>query len=604
MVKEAPKPIRIAVSRLSGVPGVTLDSSPEYVPEESSWAVRLRLTCMHPSCFVPEETRWIALVDESYPAGHIRLFPSQDGGILHTFPHQDRNVVSSSSYPAWRTGKPCLDSPSQRLGRVAGGPEPKGDAEERLRWHVERCLGWLELAAEDQLMSHDEPFEAPQSPAELIDTRVTVIHDEGSDTWSAWNGHVGCYGEIHWGVLPGFEKTIVADEFFDARGERIRGSRRGGRSGEQPWAGYWWLWPSPIVIPPWHAPGTWGDLRRIGKRLQLDVETFLRWISRRARSQKGGIALLGYPIPTLWNGAPVEVYWQAIDVPKVPREIRPMDGFRDNERGLNERLRREIFSGSKRLSYLKTENWHPERLQARGRLPAEVRARSVAVIGVGALGSSVAELLARGGVAEILVIDGDDLEAGNLARHTLTGVALGKNKATAVAARLQGVAPMSRIISSEMWLPQGDELRTLLEPFDVVLDCTGEDEVLRDLGAAWWSVPRRFLSASLGFAASRLFLFGVYACRFPFEEFEGAVGPWLEEERFQWTANGETIEGAGCWSPLFPARSDDVWLAAVATVKYLERVVREEVADGLHVLEQRSDEFVLSYKPVALKERM
>jgi hypothetical protein len=34
---------------------------------------------------------------------------------------------------------------------------------------------------------------------------------------------------------------------------------------------------------------------------------------------------------------------------------------------------------------MKTVNWHPDRLQARGRLNMDVRTRSVALIGAGAL---------------------------------------------------------------------------------------------------------------------------------------------------------------------------------------------------------------------------
>ena len=124
---------------------------------------------------MPKDTCWVALVDGSYPAGRIRIYPARDGGLVHTFPHQDRNVVSHAE---WRTGKPCLDSPTQGLGRIAGGPEHKADMEERLRWHVERCLVWLEAAAKDQLMVSGEPFEVPQSPRELLIDRFTVIHDE------------------------------------------------------------------------------------------------------------------------------------------------------------------------------------------------------------------------------------------------------------------------------------------------------------------------------------------------------------------------------------------------------------------------------------------
>ncbi len=602
MVDEAPRSIRVALDRLIGVPSVALESHPEFISGESAWAVRLRLTSPRSSDFVAEQTCWVVLIDGSYPAGSIRIFPAQNGGIVHTFPHQDRNVVSTSNHATWRTGKPCLDSPSQRLGRIAGGPEPKGDVEQRLRWHVERCIAWLEVAANDQLMVRDEPFEVPQCPFDLINSCFTVIHDEGADSWEAWGKHVGHHGEVHWGVIPSLDKTIVAENFFDTRGDWIRSCRRGYQSSENPWVGYWWLWPSPIVIPPWHAPGTWAELRRAGARLNVDVDGFFRWMVHQARGKEDVIIILGYPIPSRWHGAPVEVHWQAISLPAIPTNNTPMKGFRDNQRGRYERLRLGLFSGSKKLSYLPTENWHPDRLQARGRLHAEVRKSSVALIGAGALGSAVAELLVRGGVAEIIIIDHDDLNAGNLVRHTLTGEALGYNKAKAVAARLQAAAPMSRVNSLAAPLPHGDALQTLLESFEVVLDCTGDDDVLRRLDAAWWPVPRRFLSASLGFSAARLFLFRAHACCFPLEKFTGAVGPWLAEERLKWTVSGETLEGAGCWSPLFPARSDDVWLAAVATVKYLEKAEVGMIPDGLIVLEQRFDEGLAGYQLVELGE--
>jgi hypothetical protein len=225
---------------------------------------------------------------------------------------------------------------------------------------------------------------------------------------------------------------------------------------------------------------------------------------------------------------------------------------------------------------------------------------SISIIGAGALGSTVAEILARGGVAKMLLVDHDDLEPGNLVRHTLTGADVGHKKATATAARLQSSAPMSSISTHADSLPSGDHLQQLLEPFDIVLDCSGEDEVLRRLAESWWPIPRRFLSTSLGFAAKRLLLFAAQACAFPFNEFSAAVRPWLATEQSEWSMAGETLEGAGCWSPLFPARCDDVWLGAVATVKYLESLARGDWVYGLRVLEQSSDEDVVGYREVEL----
>ncbi len=593
----------MAVRQLAGVTGAVVESSPEFIQAESSWAVELRLSCSHPSEFVPEETRWVALLHASYPAGSIRLYPAHRGGIVHTFPHQDRNVPSPAGHAEWRLGKPCLDSSSQRLGRIAGGPEPLGDREGRLRWHVERCLAWLRLAGEVQLMEEGQPFEVPQCPNELLNTELTVVHDEGEDTWPAWDGSIGLYGEVHWRWLTGFEKTVVAERFFRVDGAELRVCRRAGAPEDEPWIGYWWLWPAPIVLPPWHMPGSWAELRRIGDQLDVDVDEFFHWMADRSKGERNVVILLGHPIPRRWRGTPIEVHWQAVSRPSVPATIKPMDGFRANARGRRDRLRRDIFAGSKNLRYLKTSNWHPSRLQARGRLEAALRTQAVALIGAGALGSSVGELLARGGVTEILVIDHDHLEPGNLARHTLTGADIGKNKARATATRLRQAAPMSRISAQATSLPSKEALQSLLEPFDIVLDCTGDDFALKLLGEAWWSIPRCFVSASLGFAARRLFLYSAHGCTFPFEDFQASVDPWLTAERREWSADGETLEGAGCWSPLFPARSDDVWLAAATVTKYLERLADGNQAAGLQTFERTTGDQVIGYRAADIDSR-
>ena len=40
------------------------------------------------------------------------------------------------------------------------------------------------------------------------------------------------------------------------------------------------------------------------------------------------------------------------------------------------------------------------------------------------------------------------------------------------------------------------------------------------------------------------------------------------------TGDGEVLEGAGCWSPLWPGRWDDITLAASTVVKVMESSVR------------------------------
>jgi len=66
-----------------------------------------------------------------------------------------------------------------------------------------------------------------------------------------------------------------------------------------------------------------------------------------------------------------------------------------------------------------------------------IRSKSVALIGCGALGGSLAKLLAQTGVGTFLLVDPDDLTAANVARHALGMRAVGENKAQATAQMLR-----------------------------------------------------------------------------------------------------------------------------------------------------------------------
>ncbi len=66
----------------------------------------------------------------------------------------------------------------------------------------------------------------------------------------------------------------------------------------------------------------------------------------------------------------------------------------------------------------------------------EWKSKHVAVIGVGSVGSAVADMLARAGVGRLTLVDPDVLSEDNLKRHVLTRESVGRNKAEAMAERL------------------------------------------------------------------------------------------------------------------------------------------------------------------------
>lgn len=97
-------------------------------------------------------------------------------------------------------------------------------------------------------------------------------------------------------------------------------------------------------------------------------------------------------------------------------------------------------------------------------------ASAAAVVGLGGLGGTVAEVLARTGVGRLTLIDGDRFEESNLNRQILSTTGqLGRPKAQAAAARLAEVNPSVETRPWECFLDEGNGAR-LLAGVDVVVD--------------------------------------------------------------------------------------------------------------------------------------
>jgi molybdopterin/thiamine biosynthesis adenylyltransferase len=244
-----------------------------------------------------------------------------------------------------------------------------------------------------------------------------------------------------------------------------------------------------------------------------------------------------------------------------------------------------VFSGQNQINYLKTENWHPDRMQARGRYSQSIREARIALVGCGALGSIVAESLIRGGVSNLLIIDDDSLTAGNLVRHTLSGEDIGKLKAESLIKKLISIAPFSSISAYTKRFPTNkQEVQSLLEDRNIVIDCTADDEAIAALALGWWSIGKYFISAFVGYEAKRIYLFCHHGHSFPEMIFRKTLAPFIQSEKRIWSEKGEAFEGAGCWSPLFPARQDDLLLAASCCAKMLEEIIEKKIEETKLIL--------------------
>ncbi len=112
---------------------------------------------------------------------------------------------------------------------------------------------------------------------------------------------------------------------------------------------------------------------------------------------------------------------------------------------------------------------------------AMLRSLRVAVVGVGGTGSSVATLLARAGIGELILIDGDTLDRTNMNR--VRGYRIrdeGKHKAKSLAKFIASLGLDIRVSSVDKYLNESGEAVDALSSADIVFGCT-DDISGRDL---------------------------------------------------------------------------------------------------------------------------
>jgi hypothetical protein len=99
--------------------------------------------------------------------------------------------------------------------------------------------------------------------------------------------------------------------------------------------------------------------------------------------------------------------------------------------------------------------------------------RSIALFGVGAIGSQIARLLSRSGLGTLMAIDGDRLRPGDVVRHASHALFVGSNKASATKTSNFIDAPWTKTEADELsgWDPAW--IRRKVAGTDLVVDAVG-----------------------------------------------------------------------------------------------------------------------------------
>ena len=563
MASEATEELLAGRRALDGVPCAEIIADWAWYADVGRWVLHLRISAdVASDGDIPQQTEWFVHCGGEYPWGDVRFYPAKSGGLTSTYHHQIHNAAGGDGVP-WRDGWLCLKRPAADALRVPTDAlsEPT-DADSRLAWYCRRAARWLVAASRLALISPGDPFELPHF---RVVQHETVAFVETAGSFARWRGRKKQAGICLISRLAANEHVVCVREFRTLDGETCH---EAGWPAERFGAmdtGVWVRLPSVPIVSNWEAPTMWRDLLALG-----DTAELLGQVAACIRDDQRHILLVGFPIPSR-VGAPEErMHWQAATLPELT--TGPAPGFsRPTERSRWLRDKTVVLPKSGMIRWHQSENWAPDQLGARGRLSDMVCCRNVLLIGCGALGAPVAEMLVRGGLGSIVLMDGDALVAGNLVRHTLGVSDVGTNKARALAGRLEDISVDAEVEAyAESFPPNADGAQARIADCDVVIDCTGDYDLLRALEAYPWGRARDFITLSVGYGARALYCFGANGTAFPRETFCEQFTPWGRSERQEHPVEDLPWEGIGCWHPVFPARTDDVLLMAAASVKFLQ----------------------------------
>lgn len=205
----------------------------------------------------------------------------------------------------------------------------------------------------------------------------------------------------------------------------------------------------------------------------------------------------------------------------------------------------------------------------RGSFSKTFNSKRVALVGLGAIGSMVASSLAHCGVSKIGLWDFDIVEPGNICRSAYTIKNMGESKVSAIDSIIRSINPFVETRNHGYWLEHDANTKEFigtsfyanvnynsqedaskeLEGYDLVIDCTGSNEMLHFLSYA--ALNAEIISMCITNHANDLLCITNKDGN-PFELRKAYLS------RIEQDTKNFYIEGEGCYSPTFLANNCDI----------------------------------------------
>lgn len=229
----------------------------------------------------------------------------------------------------------------------------------------------------------------------------------------------------------------------------------------------------------------------------------------------------------------------------------------------------------------------------RGVFSKQLQGMKIGLVGLGALGSMLAESLVRSGITVLGLWDNDIVEPGNICRSTYQLSDLGESKVNALKKKLLSINPFVKakeIKDNGDWYQhdnvnvytyeggsfygninysnQEDSVKQIKD-FDLIIDCTGSNELLHFIS---YAVPETdIVSLCITNHSSNILCISSKDGN-PFELRKAYLS------RIEQDTKNFYLEGSGCYSPTFFATNSDIASLLNLFVRELnQRVEHDEV---------------------------
>lgn len=269
----------------------------------------------------------------------------------------------------------------------------------------------------------------------------------------------------------------------------------------------------------------------------------------------------GYKIP---SGG---VYWQAMLIFMEDLPIEPVRvGIGKNRVWLTDFKRGQI-------QWAETVDISYKYFFGRGAMPEELANKKMLIMGVGAIGSIIAETLTRCGAKNISLYDIDNKEPGNVCRSSYpfyTGIT---EKTLDIGSLLRQISPhvectslkpIVDLVIKSYAVEHEDKsaLAGLFDEFDVIFDCTTDNQLMRVMDSV--GAKAQLLNLSITNHAQDLI------CAFSPNVTETVL---LIYDLLKRDTETDMYNPTGCWNPTFKASYNDIECKVQIALKHIIKML-------------------------------